>query len=196
METMQNAVRCIGFTVFFTVGATVVCMAALCDDLVRYCSHKQQLTVAQHTVELLERLNADYSTLLDKVHQDPNMLRRIAPATLGTWPQEPNTAYPTVRIEELLAARQTLCVTENPPEEPMVIPEWLARCSQPGRRWGLFLAGAALVVVAFACFRPQDPIARAGRCSVQAGSSETPTLPSEQAETTSPSYIPEEEPRG
>jgi len=197
---MQNTVRLALFGVFFAIGATVVCLAALCDDLVQYYIAKQRLAAARQRVYLLERLNADYEALLDLVQQDPNMIKRTAPATLGTWPQEPNTAYPAVRLEELLAARQTMFVAEQPKEEPPIVPEWLAGCSRPGRRWGLFLSGAGLVVVAFICFGPQGQTPKSAvGCLSRLGpdSSVEPERDGPQDGPTSGlAVLPKEEPQG
>jgi len=189
---MQTTSRLVLFGVLFIIGATVVGVAALADDLILYYSHKQQLATAQRIVELLEKLNTDYDALLNQVQHDPNMLKRIAPATLGTSPQEPNTAHPAARIEELLAARQTLFVAAPPAEEPSMVPPWLVRCSRPGHRFGLFLSGAGLVVVAFICFGPQTFTANPGRRPFRADSSARPkVLLPQEGETPE-----KEEPRG
>ena len=179
---MQNTVRLVLFGVLFTVGATVVCVVALADDLVQYYGTRQQLVAAQRMVELLEKLNADYEALLDQVRQDPNLIKRIAPATLGTQPQEPNTAHPTVRLEELMAARQTLFVADPASEEPPPLPLWLARCTQSGPRWGLFLSGAGLVVVAFVFFGPQ----RSSPSPTTGGPSAAGAQPSADSQTDAP----------
>ena len=179
------------------MGATVVCIAALCDDLVQYYSDRQRLAEARQMVDLLEKLNADYDALLAQVQRDPELIRRIAPATLGTWPQDANTAHPDVRLEELMAARQALSVADEAPEEPPMLPEWLARCSQPAHRLGLFLCGAGLVMVAFVYFRPQASPTEASRCAGPKDSSDAPKAgPLEEPEVPGPSDAPDEEPRG
>ena len=163
MEMKQSTIRQVLFGAFFVVGATVACLAALAGDLIEYYTSKQQLVSAQRRVELLEQLNADYEALLDQVRQDPNLVKRTAPAILGTWPREPNTAHPAARPEELLAAQQTLFVAEQPREEPTAVPAWVVRCNRPGYRWALFLSGAGLVAVAFVCFGPETPVREKSR---------------------------------
>ena len=158
MDMKQSTIRRVLFGAFFVAGATVACLAALAGDLMVYYTSKQQLVSAQRRVELLEQLNADYEALLDQVRQDPNLVKRTAPAVLGTRPQEPNTAHPAARPEELLAAQQTLFVAEQPREEPLAVPDWVVRCNRPGYRWALFLSGAGLVAVAFVCFGPERPV--------------------------------------
>ncbi len=196
METMQNTGRLVLFGVTFTIGATVVCLAALCDDLVQYYAGRQQLATAQRNVELLSKLNTEFDALLDQVRQDPNLVKRTAPATLGTWPQEPNTAHPTVHADELLTARQTLFMPDDAPEQTPALPPWLARCSQPFNRAGLFLSGAGLVLVAFVCFRPQAAASRLRSPGLVAQPG-TPAIPEPPA-TEAPGLgcAPDEEPRG
>jgi hypothetical protein len=194
---MQNTVRLVLFAVVLTLGATVVCIAALCDDLVQYYADRQRLAEARQLVDLLEKLNADYDALLTQVQHDPDLLKRIAPATLGTSPQDANTVHPDVRLEELMAARQALSVADEAPERPPLLPDWLARCSQPAQRLGLFLCGAGLVLVAFVYFRPQPCPPSSSRGTGTKDSSDAPKVgPLEDPETPSPSVAPDEEPRG
>jgi len=157
METKQSAIRQVLFGVFFTLGAAVVCLAALIGDVMQYYSSRQQLVWVQRRVELLEKLNSDYEALLDRMQEDPNLVKRTAPVILGIRPQEPDTAYPTAWPEELLAAQQALFVADEPPQGPPAMPGWLVRCSQTGTRRALFWSGAGMVVVAFICFGPQWP---------------------------------------
>jgi hypothetical protein len=194
IEAMQNTVRLLLFAGILTLGATVVCIAALSDDLVQYYADRQRLVEARKMVDLLEKLNADYDALLEQIRQDPNLIRRIASATLGTPPQDANTANPEVRLEELLAARQSLSVTDDVPEEPPSLPDWLTRCSQPLHRLALFLCGAGLVMVAFVYFKPQGQTARPIGPRPPSGASEDRRL--DEPEATDPSATPDEEPRG
>jgi hypothetical protein len=195
IKAMQNTVRLLLFAGILTLGATVVCIAALSDDLIQYYADRQRLVEARKMVDLLEKLNADYDALLEQIRQDPNLIRRLGTATLGTPPQDANTAHPEVRLEELLAARQALSVADDVPEEPPSLPDWLTRCSHPLHRLAMFLCGGGLVMVAFVYFRPQ--VGSAGRQAglrPPSGASEARKL--EEPETTGPSVAPDEEPRG
>jgi hypothetical protein len=191
---MQNTVRLLLFAGILTLGATVVCISALCDDLVQYYADRQRLVEARKMVDLLEKLNADYDALLQQIRQDPNLIRRIAPAMLGTAPQDANTAHPEVRIEELLAARQALAVADDVPQDSPSLPDWLTRCSQPLQRLVLCLCGAGLVMVAFVYFKPQVRTGRPIGPRPPSGASEDRRL--EEPEPTGPSATPDEEPRG
>jgi hypothetical protein len=99
-------------------------------------------------------LNADYAALLEQLEKDPNVIKRIAAATLGTRPDAKDTVYPKVTPEQLDAARKVLTgATKEQPPEP-VTPDWIARCSEPRRRTVLFLAGAFLILISFIWFGP------------------------------------------
>jgi hypothetical protein len=140
------------FVIFFGVGAAGLGAAVLCDDLVQYCRNEYLLQEAQLSLRHLETLNADYDALLLELEHNPDLLKRIAPATLGTQPPDANTAYPKARAEELAVARKAL-LAENA-EEPAAlrIPRWLRRCSEPPKRILLFIAGASLVLISLVCF--------------------------------------------
>ena len=150
----QNVIRMILFALFFSSGAASLGSSLLCDDLVQYYRNKQLLKTAQQYLDRLESLNTDYDALLAQLEKDPNLIKRIVPATLGIEPQDANTIYPRPTAQHLAAARKAL---EHQPSqcqnEPMV-PRWLTRCSEPRRRIMLFFAGAGLILIAFICFGP------------------------------------------
>ena len=142
------------FVVFFSIGAMSLGISILCDDLVQYYRNKQLLTVTQQSLKKLESLNADYDALLEQLEDDPNLVKRLAPATLGTEPEDANAVYPRATPEQLAAARQAL--TQDPSDQstaPM-LPHWLTRCSEPRRRITLFIAGSFLILISFTCFTP------------------------------------------
>ena len=147
------------FAAFFGVGAVGLGAAVLCDDLVQYCRNQYLLQEAQLSLQHLESLNTDYDALLQELQKDPDLLKRIAPVTLGTQPADPNTAYPRARAEELAVARKA--VMEESAEEATEprIPVWLRRCSEPPKRILLFIAGASLVLISLVCFtaKPAEP---------------------------------------
>lgn len=136
------------------IGAAALSGSILSDDLLRYYHNRQLLAAAEKTLTRLASLNADYDALLGRLQKDPNLFKRIATATLGTEPENKDAVYPKATPEQLDAARKALGKkAEQQPPEPMV-PEWLARCSQPRQRIILFLAGAFLVLVSFIWFGP------------------------------------------
>ena len=108
---------------------------------------------AQENLNQLESLNVDYDELLKKLQKDPNSIERIAPAALGVDPVDANTIYPKVTAQQLLdAAKEALAKNpKNVTDEP-IVPEWLNRCREPGRRGFLLAAGAFLILISFIWF--------------------------------------------
>ena len=150
----QNILQTLLFVVFFSIGAAALSVSVLCDDLVRYYTDRQLLKADGTSLNRLESLKADYDAVLEQVKKDPNLIKRIAPATLGTEPDDEETIYPKATAEQLDAARKVLTEdSDRQVNEPM-IPGWLARCSKPLRRFILFLSGGFLVLISFVCFNP------------------------------------------
>jgi hypothetical protein len=143
------------FIIFFGIGAVALAGSVLCDDLIRYCRDRNLLKESERSIERLTLLNQEYDALLDQLEKDPELLKRIAAATLGKEPNDPCTAYPRTRARELQIARQALLDQsgEDPPAPE--VPQWLLRCAEPRRRMALFVAGASLVLISLVCFTPE-----------------------------------------
>jgi hypothetical protein len=150
----RNFIRLILFVVFFSIGLASLGISILCDDLVQYYRNKRQLAVMQQSNSRLESLNADYDVLLEQQEKDPNRVKRLAPAVLGTEPEDANAVYPRATPEELAKAHQALAQDSNDLSESPMLPNWLTRCSEPRRRITLFIAGSFLVLISFTCFTP------------------------------------------
>ena len=86
------------------------CCATTCSNIftTKACS-----TQAEGHLKKLESLNADYDALLGQLEGNPKELARLAPATLGIEPNEPNTAYPRATADKLAAARRALSEEPN-----------------------------------------------------------------------------------
>jgi hypothetical protein len=152
-KKMRNTIlRTLLFVVFFGIGTAALAASILYDDLIRYYRNKQLLRSAEEMLDKLESLNADYDVLLKQLEENPSTLERIAPATLGTEPNEPNTVYPEVTAEQLDAARKVLAEDLKQQSTGAEIPEWIIRCSDPSRRIILFSSGAFLILISFICF--------------------------------------------
>jgi hypothetical protein len=151
----QNIVQMIFFVFFFSIGAASLAGSLLYDDMVQYYQNKQLLKAEQQYLDQLKSLNTDYDVLLSRLEKDPNLVKRIAIATLGTKSEDSNTIYPRATPEQLTAARKAL---EDQSLRPSVneptMPKWLIRCKEPRRRMMLFLAGAGLILISFICFAP------------------------------------------
>jgi hypothetical protein len=153
----QRIVRNLLFLVFFSSGATVLATMILCNDLLDHYQNKALLAEMEQSIDKLESLDEDYDILLEQVEQDPNTLRRLAPAALGIEPNEPNTVFPKATAEELDAARMVLMEPTSQETLDAATPELLMRCCRPRRRAALIASGAFLVIIAFMFFGPASP---------------------------------------
>ena len=148
----QNILQTLLFVVFFGIGAAALSISVLCDDLVRYYTDRWLLKTAKASLNRMDSLKADYDVVLEQVDKDPNLIKRIAPATLGTEPDDEETIYPKATAEQLDAARKVLTEDSDRQVEDSMIPVWLARCSKPLQRVILFLSGGFLVLISFIWF--------------------------------------------
>ena len=152
----QGVLHFFFFVVFFSVGAAALGGAVLCNDLILYCHNQRLVGQAEQSLARLDSLNQEYDALLEELGRDPNLLKRIAPATLGTEPDDPNAIYPKAKARELAIARRAMVELAGPNELPPAVPPWLERCSEPSRRLGLFVAGAGLVLISLVFFLPKQ----------------------------------------
>ena len=148
----QNLIRTFLFIAFFSIGAAAIAASVLCDDFVRHYRNKHYLSQADRLTEKLEMLNDDYDAVLMRLEDDPNLLKRLAPAAIGVDHTDPNTVVPRATAWELAEAKKALAeIVEAEPNEP-AMPPWLERSREPKQRMYLFAAGAALVLTSFVCF--------------------------------------------
>jgi hypothetical protein len=148
----QRLFASILFVVFFTVGLAAVSAAILSSELIESYKDRELLRRERATVEKLRILNDDYNALLSQVQGDPNMLKRIAPIALGESGLEPNTVRPTANPQALEEARKAL-IEDTADTQTVELPNWLKRVQNPMYRRGLFVSGAILILISFACFR-------------------------------------------
>lgn len=139
------------FVIFFSTGAASLGGAVLCDDFIKHCRNQHLVAQAEQSIQKLRSLNEQYDVLLSQLENDPNLIKRIAPVTLGTRIEDPNTVYPKARAQELAIARKALTAANEEPTEA-TIPRWLQRCSDPAKRIILFISGASLVLIAMVRF--------------------------------------------
>ncbi len=152
----QVIIRVLLFVLFFSIGAAVLSGSVLCDDLVGYYQNELWLRQSQELLERLKALDADYDALLRQLADDPNFVRRIAPATLGIEPEDEDTVYPEVTAEQLEAARKILMAGAEEQTGKSEVPDWIIRCSRPPQRTALFVSGAFLILISFICFAPAE----------------------------------------
>lgn len=150
----RNVLRTFFFCLFFGIGAAALSGSVLCDVLLKYYHSKHLLHAQQQRIDDLNSLINDYNALLAEIEKDPNFAKRVAPATLGTEPNNEDTVYPRATLEQLDATRKILMEESNRKSDEPAVPKWLTRCSEPRKRIMLFVAGAVLILVAFVCFGP------------------------------------------
>lgn len=155
---IQKIVHFLLFVIFFSVGAGALGLAALCDDLIVYWRNERLVKEAHLSLDRLRSLNEEYDALLTELQNDPTLLRRLAPATLGTLPEDPNAVYPKARAQELAVARRALMDRAEQESGEAALPKWLQRCSEPRHRIALFLAGAGLVLISLVFFTPKADV--------------------------------------
>ena len=149
---MQKTIRLLAFFILFGVGMGALAVSILCDDLTVYFQNRQDLARAGKELEDLRLLVSTHDSLLRQLERDPNMIKRIAPAVLGTGEEDPNVIYPEAGVDEYIAAKLALREHNRTESQVPEMPQWLTRCRHPRRRVGLFFSGAVLILVSFSCF--------------------------------------------
>jgi biopolymer transport protein ExbB/TolQ len=148
--------RILLFVLFFAVGLSVMAVSLLFNDIYGYYLNKQVLTEAEINVNKLKSLNDDYDALLKQLRSDSHFGKRLANATFGIEQKEEGVAYPRETVSQLAVARTALMnESEKQFQDEPKLPRWVERCKAPNRRLGLFIAGAALILIAFVYFGPQ-----------------------------------------
>jgi len=116
------------------------------------------LCAVEASNEKLRSLDEDYDVLLGQLRANPVLLKRAARVTLGSAAEDVNAVYPQATAKELAAARAALMRDSDKENVEIMLPEWLKRIKQPRRRFGLFLSGAGLILIAFIFFGPTRKI--------------------------------------
>jgi hypothetical protein len=143
------------FTVFFAIGTAAVSISLLGGELLRYHQGKELLKKNEIFLKRLEQINADYDALLKQLHEDPDTVKRLAPATLGIEPaNDKKVAYPKAKLEQLAAARKALMENAAKEDKMPLEQNWITRCSKWPARIILFLAGSGLIIISLVYFGP------------------------------------------
>ncbi|MHC4758243.1 MAG: hypothetical protein ACYTE8_06275 [Planctomycetota bacterium] len=151
---LQKFVRFFWFVIFFSAGALTLSLSVLASDLMHYYQNKHLLRISHDYHSQLESLNTDYDILLQQVENDPNIIKRIAPAMFGTESSDTESISPKMSPEQLEMAREVLKYADTQQTELPYIPNWLERTLEPRRRTILFISGAFLILIAFIWFGP------------------------------------------
>lgn len=116
------------------------------------------LDAVEASNEKLRSLDEDYDVLLEQLRANPGLLKRAARVTLGSAAADVNVVYPQATAQELAAARAALMRDNDKEGAEIILPGWLERIREQRRRFGLFLSGASLILIAFIFFGPTKKI--------------------------------------
>jgi hypothetical protein len=151
----QEVQQVLLFALFFAIGTAAVSISLLGGELLRYHQGKELLKKNELFLERLEQINADYNALLKQLHEDPDTVKRLAPASLGIEPEEDKkAAYPKAKLEQLAAARKALMDTAAKEDKMPQEQNWITRCSRWPARITLFFAGSGLIIISLVYFGP------------------------------------------
>ena len=101
----------------------------------------------------IEALNRDHQALIDKIHSNPDILKRLDKVVLGIEANDSNSVpVPAVTSQQLQKAKALLAETDSEKQTAPPTSRWLQRCGGSRARLILFIAGAGLITVSFVCF--------------------------------------------
>ena len=114
---------------------------------------KSKLYQVEQTNLKIEALNRDHQALIDKIHSNPDILKRIDKVVLGIEANDSNSVpVPTATSQQLQKAKALLAEDDSEKNGEVIPPRWLQRCGRGRARLILFIAGAGLITVSFVCF--------------------------------------------
>jgi hypothetical protein len=142
------------FVVFFTAGVAAVSLSVLAREIGTLYRDKAILHKIEESNKNLQSLDKQYAFQLDQIKKNPAILARLRVLNLGEEPQDPQTAYPPAKSDQLIqAARNILSQKEvKKKDEPPLVPAWVIRACQTRSRIALFMAGAALIIISMMFF--------------------------------------------
>jgi hypothetical protein len=153
MQKLENTFRLVFFLVFSAIGICAVALAVLGPEWKSLYQLKDAIRQTEQSNRKIEEIIKDHQILSAQISNDANILKRIAPLTLGQQLQEPNQPVAKITADTLARAKAVLeqQQTQDSPDNPEV-PKWLQRCTTVKNRITLFAAGAGLVAISFAYF--------------------------------------------
>ena len=152
-RVVMRLLRYVLFCVFFAIGTASIVMSIMAEEIRTLCTNKTFVADIRKDNDKIISLTEKYDSQIRLIRKDPNILDRLSRVTLGTTQQDDETAIPTVSEQQLAnASRALLEKLQPPPENSAAVPLWLQRCCLPKSRMILFLAGSALILIAFIFF--------------------------------------------
>ena len=143
--------RFVLFCIFFTVGTTAFWAGVVADDLVQFYTIQGKRDSTKQDVLRLQGAIEDHIVAIERIEADPNVRRRLALVTFGTEPESEDTVYPA-RRDGIVPAGKVLAKINREEPKAAILPPWVERCKSTTGRVLLMIAGAGLIIVAFACF--------------------------------------------
>jgi hypothetical protein len=144
------------FVVFFTVGVAAVTLSVLALEIGTLYRDKAVLQKLEASNKDLQSLDKQYAFQLEQIKKNPASLARLRVLNLGEEPEDPQTAYPPSKSDQLIQSARNIIQQSQKEvkqkDEPPLIPVWVIRACQRRSRVALFMTGAALIIVAMTFF--------------------------------------------
>jgi hypothetical protein len=160
--TAKSFMNGLFFVVFFTTGVAAVSLSVLAREIGTLYRDKALLQKLETSNKKLQSLDKQYAFQLDQIKKNPASLARLRVLNLGEEPQDPQTAYPPSKSDQLIQAARNIIQQSQKEvkkkDEPPLVPQWVIRTCQARSRIALFMAGAALIIVSMMFFsQAPDP---------------------------------------
>lgn len=151
MQKLEDIFRFFLFMICFAAGLCAIALVFLGPEWQSLYQLKAAVQQTERNNKKIENIINDHKVLTSQINSDPEILKKIAPVTLGIDPCDANQPPVKITPETLAAAKSVLQQQEQNSGNPST-PKWLLRCTTDENRIVLFSAGAGLIVVSFACF--------------------------------------------
>lgn len=153
MQRLALTIRFLIFCLFFLAGAFAVVLAILAKpDLSEYYDNRAALIETHARNEHIKALTDQYAGRIALIEANPAILNRFSATAFGRKPTAPDTVFPDPGSTQLRAETERILKAQTEPPAGDPLPEWLSRVMAHPTRPALFLAGAALIMVAFVFF--------------------------------------------
>lgn len=151
-EKIEMFSRAMFFSLFAAIGIFTVALAVLGPEWKILYKINAATKQAERDNGKIEQIIREHEVLIGKIDKDPNMLKRLSPATKTEEVNLPEVQITGQTLAQAKAAIEQMDSNENMKISGEEIPAWLERVTSQASRIILFSAGAGLVLVSFACF--------------------------------------------
>lgn len=152
MSKLGAFFRYIFFCLFFSLGAGAMTLSFMAPELLANLKSIEYLNKTEYNNEKLKEMIDIYQRKIDMIENDPQALERLKRKTFGIEPSDDSTVFPKATLEELELADAALKTEINKPADNNKLAIYLERSAEPIAKKGLFLAGAALILISFVSF--------------------------------------------